>query len=814
MVTIKKTSKAIIMRWGGYVFAVAIVALATWLKFLTKPDIIPADIPVLYILAIVLTSFFFGLGPSIWCCILSVFAYDFYFLPPVHDLISFHILEVPVTLIFLFTGIVISYLSSRLRKRTEEARKEVAVRRQSEAELIIYRTNLEEMVRQRTAELEKANLDLKKDEEALRESEERFRAIAETTPIQISVIRVSDGKILYTNRAYYEAFGFKEGELKGHRAPDLYANPADRDALVKTLEEQGTLQNYEIRVKRTDGKLFWVSVSGRKIHFGGEESILGASIDITKRKEAEEALNRAHAELEIRIRERTRELAEANKSLEMEITGHKQAREALQRERKRFFDVLETMPAMICLLTPDYHVAFANRSFREQFGESEGRHCYKYCFGKTGPCEFCQSYEVLKTGRPHHWELTLPNGTVIDAHDYPFTDVDGSPLILKMDIDITEQKRAQAELRQAHSELEMRVEERTKELRETRDYLDNLMNYANAPIIVWNPEFRITRFNHAFERLTGRTSDEMLGKTLDILFPEDSRDESLKHIRTATSGVRWEVVEIPIVHKDGTVRILLWNSATLFAEDGRTVVATIAQGQDITERKKTEQMKDEFISLVSHELRTPMTIITGSLRTAEAARISHQEKDMLIKNAIDGADSLSAILENLLELSRYQTGRLQIHREPINVSDIAVSVVNGLKTRNDGHRFLMDIPGDLPPVEADHLRVERILYNLVENATKYSPPRSTIEVSSRVKEGEVITGVTNEGTGITPEEQSRIFAPFERLGKDGTIRSGLGLGLVVCKRLVEAHGGRIWVESEPGKGCTFYFSLPLYKKTA
>jgi PAS domain S-box-containing protein len=125
-------------------------------------------------------------------------------------------------------------------------------------------------------------------------------------------------------------------------------------------------------------------------------------------------------------------------------------------------------------------------------------------------------------------------------------------------------------------------------LRETKDFLENLITYANAPIIVWNPKFEITTFNHAFERLTGRTAAEALGQKLDILFPEESRDRSFGYIRQAVAGERWETVEIPILHRDGSVRTVLWNSATLFGEDGRAPVATIAQGQDITERKLAE----------------------------------------------------------------------------------------------------------------------------------------------------------------------------------------------------------------------------------
>jgi PAS domain S-box-containing protein len=139
-------------------------------------------------------------------------------------------------------------------------------------------------------------------------------------------------------------------------------------------------------------------------------------------------------------------------------------------------------------------------------------------------------------------------------------------------------------------------------LYETRNYLENLIDYANAPIIVWDAESRITRFNHAFENLTGFTANEVIGQKLDLLFPEASREESLGKIASTSSGERWESVEIPILRKDGDIRIALWNSANIHAEDGATLVATIAQGQDITARKAAEtiihQERQRFFSLL------------------------------------------------------------------------------------------------------------------------------------------------------------------------------------------------------------------------
>jgi PAS domain S-box-containing protein len=272
-------------------------------------------------------------------------------------------------------------------------------------------------------------------------------------------------------------------------------------------------------------------------------------------------------------------------------------------ERQQFNDILEQLPAYLILLTPDYQVPFANRFFRERFGEAHGQRCYEHLFGRGEPCEVCESFMVLETGKPHEWQWNGPDGRNYHILDIPFTDEDGSTLILEMEIDITGYKKAEEELQKAYDVLDARVTERTAELnqelaqrmqaeeafRETNAYLENLINYANAPIIVWDPDYRIVRFNHAFERLTGYVAEEVIGKSLEILFPDSQREKSMALIRRTAPGERWEVVEIAIAHVDGTVRTVLWNSATIFREDGITVEATIAQGQDITERKKAEE---------------------------------------------------------------------------------------------------------------------------------------------------------------------------------------------------------------------------------
>ena len=176
-------------------------------------------------------------------------------------------------------------------------------------------------------------------------------------------------------------------------------------------------------------------------------------------------------------------------------------------------------------------------------------------------------------------------------------------------------------------------------LREAGEYLENLFDSANAPIIVWNPELRITRFNHACERLTGRAAADVIGQDLRLLFPTESREESLVKILHALGGQERESPEIPILRQDGGVRVVLWNSANIHAGDRAAVIATIAQGQDITERKRADERllemnqalerqtlvanelavqaqtantaKSEFLANMSHEIRTPMNGVIG-----------------------------------------------------------------------------------------------------------------------------------------------------------------------------------------------------------
>ena len=294
-------------------------------------------------------------------------------------------------------------------------------------------------------------------------------------------------------------------------------------------------------------------------------------------------------------------------------------------------------------------------------------------------------------------------------------------------------------------------------------------------------------------------------KYLDRVHPEDREYVDIE-LNTAPQSEGYNVEYRIVV--DDRVKWVREIAELEFDEQG-VFQGKFGTSQDITDLKNVEKMKDEFLGLVSHELRTPLTIIIGSLRSAMSKGISPEDKQELLQNASEGTESLAEILENMLELSRYQANRLQLALRKVNIPFITAKVIEKLDKQGITQTITTEFPVDLPHVNADPVRLERVLHNLIENAAKYSPGNSTIEVSCRVDNEFITTDITDHGEGISKEEQEKLFELFQRLQKTRETTSGIGLGLVVCKRLIEAHGGWINVQSKTGKGSTFSFGLPI-----
>jgi PAS domain S-box-containing protein len=345
-----------------------------------------------------------------------------------------------------------------------------------------------------------------------------------------------------------------------------------------------------------------------------------------------------------------------------------------------------------------------------------------------------------------------------------------------------------------------------QEIANQRDEIQAILSSMAEGIVVLDPANCVISLNPAAEKLLGDDAHEAVGKEIQRYLPVDGRDLTDTLVKQSTG-------EIPLLRKrlgDRVLSITVQSVESGDTQTGKTVLAI----RDITELDRVDQMKSEFVSMVSHELRTPLTSIKGYVDMVfdgEAGTINEEQKSYL-EVARSNTDRLIDLVNELLDISRIEAGRIELKLRAISIQDIIHSVAVSLRTQMDDSniRLRLDIPERPVMVFADAGRMTEILTNLIINANHYSSSGASIEVSIHVKDGKVQVDVTDTGIGIAPEEVEKIFNKFYRVDNSITRQvGGTGLGLAVTKSLVELHGGQIWVKSSPGEGSTFSFTVPL-----
>jgi len=225
---------------------------------------------------------------------------------------------------------------------------------------------------------------------------------------------------------------------------------------------------------------------------------------------------------------------------------------------------------------------------------------------------------------------------------------------------------------------------------------------------------------------------------------------------------------------------------------------------------ETEKSRNALLNSVSHDLRTPLAAITGAVSTLieQADALDAPTQRELLETISDEAGDMSRLITNLLEITRLESGAAKVTKEMCPIEEVIGGARSRLEKQLSRHRVTTRLPADLPPVPLDALLMEHVFINLLENAAKYAPPPSDIEISARADERELTISVADHGPGIPPGDEKKIFEKFYR-GKIGRSTSGVGLGLTICRAIIEAHGGKIWVENRPEGGADFRFTLPM-----
>jgi two-component system sensor histidine kinase KdpD len=276
--------------------------------------------------------------------------------------------------------------------------------------------------------------------------------------------------------------------------------------------------------------------------------------------------------------------------------------------------------------------------------------------------------------------------------------------------------------------------------------------------------------------------------------------------RTKSGDIRTFLFSVAQIEFDGKPCLLV------FTNDITDYKRIEAQAREVTTLRELDKLRTELFANVSHELRTPLASIKGfaTMLLDYDKRLGVKEKREYLETIDKNTDRMVELIEQLLEMSRLGSGILSIKKSPTDVINLCQSVINEARVRSSEHKFVLDLPKKLPLVNIDDRRIRQVLDNVLDNAVKFSDDDTEITLSVRKLGKDMLFSVTDHGIGIPEKDLPRLFQRmFHTTQGHKADLAGAGLGLSICKGLVEAHGGKIWVESKEGVGTHCYFSLPI-----
>jgi PAS domain S-box-containing protein len=353
-----------------------------------------------------------------------------------------------------------------------------------------------------------------------------------------------------------------------------------------------------------------------------------------------------------------------------------------------------------------------------------------------------------------------------------------------------------------------------QQVSQDKQHMDALLDSAADGILIISPGHTITRSNPAFARMLEVPIKDIVSKSHEEVIILTCHEDMLTLEQAEAGG--WPLtpnatlyVEGDLQRSSGVPLPVGITYAPLVSEEGNllNIIATV---RDITRFRESEELKSTFISVISHELKTPVALIkgyVGTLRREDANWDREIVKDSLAVIE-EEADRLTGLIENLLDASRLQAGGLSISPSDVALNIVAERIAIRLQTQSTIHNIIVDFPENFPIVTGDETRLEQVLSNLVSNGIKYSPQGGDIRISGQVRPTQVIVCVSDQGPGVAPEDIPHIFDRFYRSSVATRTTKGAGLGLYLARAVIEAHGGRIWADTQPGKGARICFSIP------
>ena len=625
----------------------------------------------------------------------------------------------------------------------------------------------------------------KKTYEALIESEKRFRKLVELLPELVFETDL-DGKLTFVNRIAFSAFGYLPEEHSTLRLLDFIAQEDQTFARhnLKLIIEGEELGNTEYTAISKNDRRFPVFIHATQISdaAGAVTGLRGILVDISRLKEIE---------------------AELRASEEYSTS------------------LLTNAPNPIIVANPDFSISYINPALESLTGYTNAEVVGSSPPLLWWPSEKAQQYLIEDSSISEDPQLVKEryyrkkNGDVFWVNIYlkPIKEDGVTKYYLSNWVDITESKRV------------------GDALRESEEFSSSLRDYSPFPIMVINPDTSIRYVNPALEKLSGFSAAELMGqKTPYSFFREDPQQKpaeifpanmqsshGIEALFKKNSGESFyiDITSTPIMENAQLKYILsIWVDITAQKLANQQLEQLYQREKTVREALQVEiKSRTEFTRALVHELKTPLTPIMASSELL-VEELTEEPLLGLAKNVYRGAENMNRRVDELLDLARGEVGILKVNPNPVDPENMLREALKYMEpfSRNNGQTLVLNLPGKLPIIIADEDRVKQVLFNLISNSIKYSSQDGEIKISAFEKDNELVIEVTDQGRGMTGTEQEKLFEPYYRI--EGNERlSGLGLGLALSKKLIELQKGRIWANSQKGKGSTFSFTLPIRTET-
>ncbi len=618
----------------------------------------------------------------------------------------------------------------------------------------------------------------------LKKQHEFVQKIADTSPVGITVVDKT-GQISFANPRAEEILGLNKDNIAQltYNATEWQITDFDGkefpDEKLPFMQVQETLKavyNIEHAIRWKDGRMVFLSINATPLlddsdNFNG---MVATIEDITERKKAEEDL---------------------------------------QREKIYLDKLFKSTPGAVAILDNEDTILKINKKFTELFGyetnEALGKHINELIvpdYLNEEANALC-SFEGIKKLSEHEWETQRKHkdGTLIEVA------IIGSDIFIDekffgvyaVYIDIRQRKIA------------------GDALKESEEKFRTISSAAKDAIIMIDNTGNINFWNKAAENIFGYSDIEIVGSNFhDLFVPErfmEAHRAAFKDFqKTGTGGAIGKTLELNAIRKNGE-EFPIELSLSSIKLGGKWNAVGIAR--DITDRKKAEEdlknisgTKDKFYSIIAHDLRGPMGTLMklSALLADEFDSFDLEDRNLFLKEIKDSSENIFHLLENLLTWSRTQKGKMDFFPEKLNLQDVIEHVLKTQRLVAANKKILVtsDIPGDIVII-ADENMLNTVLRNFIGNSIKFTPEEGFIKISHEKIDGYNKVSVTDSGIGMDEETKNNLFKIEQSQSSDGTAgEKGTGLGLILCKEFVEKHGGKVWVESEFGKGSTFSFTVP------